>query len=153
MPAPNPLLPSDIQWGYRSGVERHSFRIQTAAASDSYAFICTGSKRLLALNVINASTPLGTNATIGARAITSGGTNPVVLVTAQALPAQAAQYLPDTVSGLANVSRSRNVFVVTIDNPDTDALDLLCEMVWVPAADSSNTAIDSQASVTAMNFP
>jgi hypothetical protein len=153
MPAPNPLLPSDIQWGYRSGVERHSFRIQTAAASDSYVFICTGSKRLLALNVINASTPLGTNATLQASASTSAGSNSVVLISEQALPTQAAQYVPDTISGRANVSRSRNLFGVIIDNPDTDALDLLCEMVWVPAADSSNTAIDSQASVTAMTFP
>lgn len=153
MPAPNPLLPSDIQWGYRSGVERHSFRITSAAATETYMFICTGSKRLLALNVINVSAPLGTNATILCVAITSGGTNSVTLVSEQALTASAAQYVPDTVSGLANVSRSRNVFGVIINNPDTDALDLLCELVWVPAADSSNTAIDSQASVTAMNFP
>lgn len=153
MPLPAPILPSELQWGYRNGVERHSFRITSAAATEQYIFICTGSKRLLALNVINVSAPLGANATILCAATTSGGTNSVTLVSEQALTASAAHYVPDTVSGLANISRSRNVFGVFIDNPDTDALDLLCELVWVPAADSSNTAIDSQASVTAMNFP
>jgi len=153
MPAPNPLLPSDLQWGYRNGVERHSFRITSAAANEVYSLICTGSKRLLALNVINASAPLGANATIGCAASTSSGSNALTLIGPQALTASAAQYLPDTNNGRANIPRTRNVFVVVIDNPDTDALDLLCELVWVPAADSSNTAIDSQASVTAMTFP
>jgi len=153
MPLPAPILPSELQWGYRSGVERHSFRITTAAAADEYSFICTGSKRLLALNVINASTPLGANATVTVVAATSGITNLQTLISAQALTASAAQYVPDTDNGRANVGRTRNVFIVPIDNPDTDALDLLCELVWVPAADSGNIAIDSQASVTAMTFP
>lgn len=153
MPAPNPLLPSDLQWGYRNGVERHSFRITSAAANEVYSFICTGSKRLLALNVINVSTPAGANATVTVAATTSGGTGSQVLISEQALTASAAQYVPDTNAGLDNISRTRNVFGVIIDNPDTDSLDLLCELVWVPAADSSNTAIDSQASVTAMTFP
>jgi hypothetical protein len=153
MPAPNPLLPSDIQWGYRSGVERHSFRITTAAAQEDFAIVCSGSKRVLALNVMNVSTPLGANATISCLSLTSLLMGGQVVITAQALPVTAAQYVPNTQHGMGNISKTKTVLGVQVLNPDTDALDLLCELVWVPAADSSNTAIDSQASVTAMTFP
>ena len=153
MPAPNPLLPSDIQWGYRSGVERHSFRITTAAAQEDFAIICSGSKRILALNVMNISTPLGANATISCLSLTSLLLGGQVVISAQALPVTAAQYVPNTTHGRRNIAASKTVIGVQVMNPDTDALDLLCELVWVPAADSSNTAIDSQASVTAMTFP
>jgi hypothetical protein len=159
MPLPAPILPSELQWSYRNGVERHTCRIATSAASEQYKFICTGPKRIRYINVLNLTTPDGINAEFALTASNAALDDSITITSNQPIPAgpgagAAVQVIPSTaLPGGQNISENYMAMLLELTNPDTDTLDILFEIVYVPTADNGNIAIDDDASVTAMRYP
>lgn len=158
MPLPNPIVPSELQWAYRSGVERVCLRITTSAATDTQVAIAAGSKRIHQVTLVNLTQGAGVNATFDLSAVDpSPGGDTDVLWSGQVVPAgpvPVTQLIPaaGTTAG-SNIDKNFLLFVLDLDNPDTDSLDLMVEIVYTPVADGSNVAVDADATVAAMTWP
>lgn len=158
MPLPNPIVPSELQWAYRSGVERVCMRLTTSAANDSQFAMAAGAKRIHQLTLWNLSSGQGANATFDVKiGDPSPGGDVETLWNGQVIPAgpvPVTQLFPAAgTTAAGNFAKNFLAFRLDLDNPDTDSLDLLVEIVYTPVADSSNVAVDADATVAAMTWP
>lgn len=159
MPIPAPILPEQLLWGHRVGVERVNLRLTSAAASDLALAIITGSKRILWVNVYK--TPLsdtGVNVTLDCIISQPDLSSDVTIFSGQAVPQSGnpgtpVQLAPSPgTAGAANISQAFSILVIEMTNPDTDAMDLLFEVVYVPALTAENETITADASIAKMGF-
>jgi len=159
MPIPEPVLPEQLLYGHRVGVERATFRITSADTNAVGAVIISGPKRLLWLNVYKTpSSDTGANATFDFDLVSPDTTSMTHIFTGQSIPASGnpgtgTQYTPAPgTAGAENISGQHSVAVLTLSNPDNDSLDLLFEVVYVSPVSDVNTSITSDASIVKMGF-
>jgi len=159
MPIPEPVLPEQLLWGHRVGVERATFRITSADTNAVGSVIISGPKRILWLNVYK--TPLsdtGVNATFDFDLMSPDTASTTHIFTGQAIPASGnpatgQQFTPAADTPAAeNISELYSVAVLTVNNPDNDSLDLCFEVVYVSPVSDVNTSITSDASIVKMGF-
>ena len=159
MPIPAPILPDQLLWGHRVGVERARLRITSAAATQTDFVIISGPKRILWVNVYKTpDSDAGVNATLDCIILRPDLSSDVTIFSGQAVPQSGnpgtpVQLAPSPgTAGAANISEAFSILVIEMTNPDTDAMDLLFEVVYVPALTAENQTITADASIAKMEF-
>jgi len=158
MPIPAPILPEQLLYGHRVGVERATYRMTSAATTEYGVVIVSGPKKILWLNVWKTlwSDP-GANATFDMHVVTVSGTG-IPIFTGQRIPASAnpaagVQFTPAAGTPAAeNIGANYPVVAFTLDNPDNDAMDLCFELVYVSPVSDENETISGDASIVKMEF-
>lgn len=159
MPIPAPILPDQLLWGHRVGIERVALRMTSAAATEVVGAIVSGPKRVRWVNVYkSAASDPGINATLRAGFANVAGTAEVEIWANQAVPtsgnpSSGVQLAPTPgQAGADNISEVYPIFFVEMDNPDTDSMDLMFELVYTMPIDAENQALNGEASVAKMSF-
>lgn len=159
MPIPAPILPEQLLWGHRVGVERVNLRITSAAASELALAIVSGPKRVLWVNVYKTpASDAGINATLSCVLSQPDLSSDVQIFAGQAVPQSGNPGTPIQLApiagsaGASNISEDYSILVIELTNPDTDAMDLLFEVVYVPALTAENETITADASIAKMGF-
>ena len=159
MPIPAPILPEQLLYGHRVGVERATYRMVSAATTEVGLVLASGPKKLLRLNVWK--TPLsdaGINATFDLELTSVSSIDTLPIFTGQAVPtsgnpASGVQLVPAAGTPAAeNISANYPVVAFVLHNPDNDSMDLCFELVYVSPVSDENETISGDASIVKMEF-